>query len=603
MQVTDSVHLNAQPASPADPDLLNERRLRLVVEHSAALRWQMTSIMVVIAGVAWTGAPQAWVAAWFTAAIVVRELRAAALVRMLVNTSVPIAARLRQTTAWTLALGVAHGSAALFMQDLDVAFDAVLTMILMSLSAGAASTTATLPRAFVAYAAALTLPCAAMWLLRWDELGWSVGLLALMFLSVQLRFARKNEQTFEESYAIRLDNVALLRQLTEDRTLIGVARDAAIQANQSKSRFLAAASHDLRQPLQSLSLNVGALSRMALEGDSRVICAEIGQSVDALRQMLDALLDISALDAGGVVPRFRQIPLDRLLEALCAGFRPVATAKGLHLAVHCAPGLVVTSDTDMLRRVVSNLVDNAIKFTESGRVTLTAEAQGDHIRLTVADTGCGIAPADQGRVFEDLTQLANPERNRAFGHGLGLGIVRRLCHVLGIEHRIDSCVDEGTRFFLDLPTGHASDSLEVESGRAMPALISRRVLVLDDDPAVRNAYGHALRSLGCVVTAVATLSEALAHAAVSQPELVLVDYRLAQHDNGIDAVRRLRTLQPHLVAVMVSADMTPALSERAAREGIPLLRKPVTDVVLAVTINNALRDASPQPNAPEAPGE
>jgi signal transduction histidine kinase/ActR/RegA family two-component response regulator len=574
-----------------DLERLDQRRLQLVVEHSAALRWQMTSIMIVIACVAWTGWHPAWVLSWLTAAIAIREVRAAALVSMAIDTKVSIAVRLQRTAVWTLALGLVHGSAALFMLRLDVAFDAILTMILMSLSAGAVSTTATLHRAFFAYAAALTLPCAVMWFLFGGWLGWSVGALALMFFGVQLRFARKNAQTFEESYAIRLENVELLRQLTEERSLIAIARDAAVQASLSKSSFLAAASHDLRQPLQSLSLNIGALSRRPLDHDSRLICTEIAQSVETLRQMLDALLDISALDAGGVMPHFRQIPLDRLLEAICGGFRPAASAKSLQIAFSCPAGTAVTSDPEMLRRVVSNLVDNAIKFTDQGSVSVTAVALGERVCLTVADTGCGIDPADQTRVFEDLTQLGNSERNRDFGHGLGLGIVRRLCRLLGIEYAIDSRAGAGTRFQLDVPGGQIGAVLNADSASPQPAFIARRVLVLDDDLAVRTAYSHSLRSLGCHVTCVDTLAEALAHATVSEPELALVDYWLAQHDNGIDAVRRLRSIQPRLAAIIVSADMSPELRETAARESIPLLRKPVTDAVLAAAIQNALRDS------------
>lgn len=570
-------------------DLLGERRLRLVVDHSAALRWQMIAIMLVIAAVARTGVPSHWVLLWLVAAICTREVRAAALVRMVQDTSVPISTRLRRTAHWTLALGVSIGFAALFMLRLDTAFDAVLTMILMSLSAGAVSTTATIHRAFVGFAAALCLPVALMWFLSGGWVGWCVGGMALMFFGVQLRFARQSAQTFEESFGIRLENLELLRQLTEERTLIAIARDSAVQANQSKSRFLAAASHDLRQPLQSLSLNIGALSRMPLDANSRPIAAEIAQSIDALRQMLDALLDISTLDAGTVTPNFQQLPLGRLLSAIGAGFRPAAEAKGLNLSWTCPEGAVVSSDAEMLRRVVSNLIDNAIKFTTQGGVALSVQPNGDRLRLTVSDTGRGIQPADQVRVFEDLTQLGNPQRNRAFGHGLGLGIVRRLVHLLGIEQSIESSVGFGTRFHLDIPRGSPVEADATDSHRPQTQLTSRRVLVLDDDPAVRSAYEHALRSLGCHVTCCAAVGDALAYAAVGDPEVALVDYRLADHDNGLDAIRRLRGIRPDLAAVIVSADMAPELREAAARLAVPLLRKPVTDATLTSAINDALQ--------------
>ncbi|MFL6697407.1 MAG: ATP-binding protein [Vitreoscilla sp.] len=569
-------------------EAFDERRLRLVVDHSIALRWPMLTTIVVIAAIACTAVPPWVVGAWALLAVCIRESRAAMIRHATTDSGRSLAARL-DLVAWsTLALGLAYGVSAFFMLRLDTALGAVLTMILMSVSAGAVSTTFTLPKAFMMHAAAISIPIASMWAAVGGWLGWSVCVLVLMFVSVQRRFARQNMQMFEESYRMRMDNVALLQELTSERGRLAEARDVAVEADLAKSRFLAAASHDLRQPLQSLSLNSGALSRMPLSGESKAIASEIDTGIEALRQMLDALLDVSKLDAGGVRPDFKQLPLDRLLEGLCARFRSTAAARGLSLTMDCPAGTVIMSDAELMQRVVSNLIDNAIKFTAQGGVTLCAQQQEGCVCLTVSDTGCGIDPADHGRVFEDLVQLGNPQRSRAFGHGLGLGIVRRLARLLKIDCQIDSALGQGTRFVLRIPTGEHLPATVAETHAAHPALLTRRILVLDDDPGVRSAYGHALTSLGCSVYPVCTVEEAVLLLPEMEPEVALVDYRLSQDENGLDAIRRMRSLRPSLAAVIVSADSSPDLRLAASSLSVPLLRKPVTDVSLATAINQAL---------------
>jgi len=253
----------------------------------------------------------------------------------------------------------------------------------------------------------------------------------------------------------------------------------------------------------------------------------------------------------------------------------------------------------LLQRVLSNLIDNAIKFTESGRVTLTAWAEGPRIAVEIADTGIGIPEADLARVFDDLVQLGNPERDRGRGHGLGLGIVRRLNRLIGAPCEVYSEPGKGTRFVLYLPAateaGGPAAAVLGDWQRSDPTLIARRVLVLDDDAAVRRAYQHALQSLGCEVQCCATAEEALAALPALRPEVALVDYRLSATLNGLQAIVRLREAQPGLLAIVVSADTGPELQREAAPLAVPLLRKPVSGASLALAINEAMHGASRQP--------
>jgi signal transduction histidine kinase/ActR/RegA family two-component response regulator len=526
------------------------------------------------------------------ATIAVREARAWHLLRYRDDTTRPIAERLTAAERWTLLLGAAHGSAALLMMRLDTAAAAILTMVLMSLSAGAVSTTFTVLRAFVSFASAIAVPTAAMWVLMGGWVGWAVAALTVMFLGVQIRFARQSMLLFQESYAMRLENETLLRELSAERAQLAQARDTAVQTDLSKSRFLASASHDLRQPLQSLLLNSSALSRRPIDAESRAIAGDIGEGIEALRQMLDALLDVSQLDAGAVSPHLQNVALASLLDGVCARFRPAALAKGLALTHECTPDtLAVTSDAQMLRRILANLVDNAIKFTPAGSIAMIARRDGDKVVVSVADTGIGIDAHDRERVFEDLAQLGNPQRDRTAGHGLGLGIVRRLALVLGIEHEMHSEPGRGTTFVLRLPLADNAAPVVPGYRTAHPGLIARRLLVLDDDAAVRASYANALTSLGCKVVCSASLDEALQALSEHEPEVALVDYRLADGCDGLQAVARLRAARPSLAAVIVSADTTGTLRERAAQAAVAVLRKPVTDAMLAAVINEALREA------------
>ncbi|MDE2566357.1 MAG: hybrid sensor histidine kinase/response regulator, partial [Burkholderiales bacterium] len=510
--------------------------------------------------------------------------------RLVADRSRPAAERLRSAALGSLALGLAHGSMALAMLVLDRAHAAIVTMILMSLTAGTVSTSFTVMRGFVAYVAAISVPTALVWFRIGGWLGWSTGALALMFLGVQLRFARQNLQMFQDSYRIRLENAELLRDLSAERGRLAQARDAAVQADQAKSRFLAAASHDLRQPLHGLALNSGALARLPLAGPAREIAAEMGAAIEALRQMLDALLDVSQLDGATRAPALQPIALDRLLDGVCAGFRAAAQAKGLVLRHEGAAGLVVHSSPKELGRLLANLIDNAIKFTAAGGVVLTAQTEGSKVGLTVRDTGCGIDPAQHQRVWQDLEQLGNPQRDRRLGHGLGLGIVRRLARLLGIECRIESAVGAGTAVHLRLPGADGALPIFSPAAPSVPSLVARRVLVLEDDPAVREAYGHALRGLGCRVAATGTLDEALAALEREACEVALVDYRLAGPFDGLQAIDALRRCRPGLPALVVSADRSAALHAGAAARGVPVLRKPTTEAALAAAIDSVRQD-------------
>lgn len=586
------------PQGDARDDFV-QKRLDDLAGFSAGLRLPTFATALVISSLAWTGGIHwALVLAWLGTVLVLREVQIASLAK-LVKSRLPAEERMRRAALNKLPLGLAHGASSLFMLVMDVQYDAVLTMILMSWNAGAVSTTYMVPRGFVAYAAASSVPTAAMWFLSGTWIGVGCGVLVLLFFGVQLRYAQQNLKLYQESYRMRLENLELLKDLSEQRVRLSQARDVAVEADLAKSRFLAAASHDLRQPLQSLSLNSGALARMSLDAEAHAISVELRQSIDVLRQMLDALLDVSKLDAGDVKPTIQRFPLHRVLDTLSARFEPAARAKGLHWLQRYSEDLTVTTDPVLLSRMLSNLVDNAIKFTMAGSISLSADIEDARIRLTVADTGPGIDAADRYRIFDDLVQLGNPQRDRVMGTGLGLGIVRRIAAALSIRYQVDSGDGKGASFHLWLPLEHDEATVIADQHAVLPTFAARRVLVLDDERAVRDAYGNVLRGHGCHCLCVASLDEAIVALAELDVEIALVDYRLPGPLDGLHAIEQLRRHRPGLAAVIVSADCSVAMRERAAQMAVPVLRKPVTDVMLATAVNEALHEAA-QRNAPDA---
>lgn len=584
--------MNASPPSAVLPesasDELDERRLRVVAEQAVGLRWQILLTATIVTAIVWQSVPAPVVLGWFAAVIASRELRAAALARMAANRQRPIAARLRATVRWNVLIGACNGSAALFMAWLEPSLDAVLTMILVSWGAGAVSTSATIMRAFLAYASLLFVPTALMWSVSGTWLGLGVAALVLMFFGVQIRFAKGNLQTFEESFRIRLENEALASSLEYQRAQLAQARDVAVKANQDKSRFLAAASHDLRQPLQAMALNIGALRHLPMGQEAKQVSEVVDGSLEQLCSMLDALLDVSKLDAGVVVAQPRRVQLDRLVAAVMGSFGAAAASRQLKLQWHCPSEIAVHSDPDLLRRILANLVDNAIKFTPAGgQVELQVVAHERDVELMVHDTGPGIAPENHQLIFEDLVRLGANGPAGVGGHGLGLGIVRRMADLLNVAITVESAAGAGSAFRLRLPLADSTQAA-VDASEPTWSLAGRRVLVLDDDSMVRGAYVNALAAMGCRAMAAATLDEATLQLSGAGCDAAVVDFHLGGGIEGLEAIERLRALRPSLPMVMVSADKDDAVVSAARRHALALLRKPVDAPTLGRAISAAI---------------
>lgn len=379
-------------------------------------------------------------------------------------------------------------------------------------------------------------------------------------------------------------------------------KEEAETATRAKSRFLAAASHDLRQPIHALGMFVARLAQLPHDRETRHLIGNLEASVRAMQDLLDALLDISRLDADAVRVQLQPVPLAPLFEQLRGALMPVATDKGLRLRVRDS-ALWVQSDPTLLHRILLNLVSNALRYTGHGGVLVGCRRSrgGSHLWIEVWDTGVGIPAEHQQDIFREFYQIGNPERDRSKGLGLGLNIVDRTARLLGHELKLCSVPGHGTRFRLELPLAPAGDLQALMAAAEQPQQLDDvrglRILVIEDDRQSAQALRGLLDSWGCVVAVVEGLQGALTVVSGGfVPDLVLSDFRLRAGESGMQTLHSLRTqLERPLPACLMSGDTDPELIQSCRDAGLPLLHKPVRPAKLRTLIR---RLARPQP----APG-
>jgi signal transduction histidine kinase/CheY-like chemotaxis protein len=380
------------------------------------------------------------------------------------------------------------------------------------------------------------------------------------------------------------------------------ARDGAETANRGKTGFLAAASHDLRQPIHALGLYMGSLRQRPLEAGAREIVDRMDGSVAALESLLNALLDISRIDAGVLVPQPRPFDLSALLHRLGDEFSHEAGARALRLSVRvsgAAPARA-TADPMLVERVLRNLIANAVKYTQQGGVLVTCRLRGagaplPQWRVEVWDTGPGIAAHEQERVFEEFYQAGNPERDRRGGLGLGLAIVRRLARLMKLPLALHSRPGHGSRFALDLPafTQALGEAPADDEKQALSRVV---VAVIDDDAEVRDAMRSLLHSWQCDVLDGADADDVMRSVREGRPppEVVVADLRLRGGRDGVAEVARLRAaFGAHLPALLVSGDSAPERVRVMQDSGLPWLAKPVSPARLRSWLAGVGRLADP----------
>ncbi|PTT91001.1 hypothetical protein DBR42_04735 [Pelomonas sp. HMWF004] len=357
-------------------------------------------------------------------------------------------------------------------------------------------------------------------------------------------------------------------------------KDEAERANAAKTRFLAAASHDLRQPMHSISLLLGVLQSRLDSPEHVVLADKIQSSVATMENLFGNLLDISKLDAGAVQAHVEDVDLDWLLHRLEQTWAPQAAEKGLRLRMRGC-NVVVSGDAVLLERIVGNLVANAIRYTREGGVLVGCRRRGSHVQLQVWDSGPGIALEHREAIFEEFFRIEGPGTGQEKGLGLGLSIVQRCAQILGYGLSVDSRVGRGTVFRLTMPLSAstaASPRMSPRLAASQQALAGRFIVVVDDEAMNAQALVDALRACRCHVVAAHSCDEVLTELQqhLRVPDLIVTDYQLGGGRDGFEVISRLRQHYDETIpAVMVTANTDASLQPRAAEHQAQLLHKPI----------------------------
>jgi signal transduction histidine kinase/CheY-like chemotaxis protein len=464
-------------------------------------------------------------------------------------------------------------------------FDLQLLVMLFVCAVGSGAITAfgvLRPAIYLSILPILLFPTAWM-MAQGDWVHWVLALIILGWLAAITNQARRYGAQFEEAVRLRFVNEELIARLRAEKAI-------AEEASMAKSRFLAAARHDLRQPVHALTLFVAALRPRIADAETRRLLDYVDSSVQAMGGLFNGLLDISRLDAGVVEVHAQSFLMQPMLERICRDFSAEAAAKKLTLRL--APTRAgVFSDPLLVERVVRNIVSNAISYTDTGGVLVGCRRRGRSLCVQVWDTGRGIPPEEQAHIFKEFYQVGNPERDRSKGVGLGLAIVKRLTALLGHPLRLRSQQHRGSVFTLELPLSDAAAATGgVSMEEAGDSLAGGLILVVDDEHTIQLGMKSLLEGWGFRTIVAGSCEEILPLLAEcpDRPALMICDYRLRAHENGIRVIERLRSEynDDEIPGMLITGDTAPDRLREAQESGLLLLHKPVSNARLRAAISH-----------------
>ena len=429
---------------------------------------------------------------------------------------------------------------------------------------------------WLAAQAAFTLPATLIPAFRLlVQPGWlptTMAVLLMVFFALSILLGRQRHRQIVGEILLELQN----RELVETLTL---ERNRARKADESKSRFLAAASHDLRQPIHSINLLLEALKGTENTNRRKSTEEKLARAVDSLSNLLNSLLDISKLDAGVLKANEKTIQLEPLIEGVVERFQPEIDQRDLNIVIETSP-VCVKTDPDLLDRVVANLISNAIKFTHEGSIEVQTRTVGDKVTLTISDSGVGISEENLGRVFDEFFQEYNPERDRSKGIGLGLSICKRICNLLDHNLTLKS-TKHGTTVNIELSKA-ADSAIEdkqstLEEVASSSIKLQTRVLLIEDDPMVAEAMMELLERWECDVRVEIEASSALNSIDEDHytPDVIIADLRLPGDLNGIQLILAIHSKIGPIPAAIITGDTSPDRILLAEESGIQVLFKPL----------------------------
>jgi signal transduction histidine kinase/CheY-like chemotaxis protein len=390
---------------------------------------------------------------------------------------------------------------------------------------------------------------------------------------------------------------AALTRLERANEQLTLARDGAERANRFKTGFFTAVGHDLLQPLHAARLSLSALGEMHNGNQHVRLIGQVDHALSTIEELLRTILDLSKLESGTLKPSLQAIEIADLFKSVLFDIEPIARDKGLALTMH-ARETAVTSDPLMLRRILQNLLANAVQYTDRGRVFLAARRRGGQLRIDVWDTGPGIAPSEQSKIFEEFHRGAAGQRSQAGGFGIGLAIISRMVEALG--HRIELCslTGRGSRFSIYVPLAEKAAVIRTTPRERLAAvsraygLASLKAVVIDNDASVREAMRALLDRWGCEARLAAGRAEVEAMMAGEpgfHPDIVLADFHLDHGECGLESIRRLRDVRGALLpAIVITADYSTDVTDAVLAAGCEILRKPVKPAELRALVTHLI---------------
>jgi len=558
--------------------------------------WHRTTLSMLLGAtllciVLWGQVSPWWMAAWMLL-IVLNQAWRGVLACAWKRAQPGVDATLRWGRYWaagsTLA-GSLWGVAGIAMFPVSAPHQALLIVCIFGVVLGGLNLTAVYRPSFYGFVLPALVPLIVRVALETDQVHLYTAVVMSVVGGFILLFGHQLNDVLTRSLATRYENNDLIVELKAKSRAADDARAAAETANRGKSQLLAAASHDLRQPLHALGLYTAALAVRTNGTELQPLVRSVQGAANALEGQFEQLLDLSRLEVGGIAPAWSRVPLAPLFARITAELQPQARLRALVLRAS-PTAMAVVSDPALLERIVRNLTCNAIRYTERGGVLLAARRCGDGIAIDIIDTGIGIAPDDCEKVFEEFFQVHAEGRSAHGGMGLGLAIVRRLAELLRHDVNVVSRVGRGSRFRVVAPAAPASRHATAGDGGPRPlrtpgcfALAESLVAVIDDDAAALDAMRVLFETWGAEVVGASDLPTLLAYVGARDraPDLIVADLRLADGRSGVEAVHRLRdALEVWIPGLMISGDTTVEADSLARAAGLTLLPKPVVPNVL-----------------------
>ena len=495
----------------------------------------------------------------------------------------------RQATYFSLGsglTGIVWGTAGVLLFPAEaLEYQLFILFVLVGMGAGAVTSLTAYMPTFYAYIIPSMAPISVQLLTVGDPIHVSLGVMTVAYVPALGFFGHNINRSFVQSLSLRFENINLVRELSEKK-------EQAEQANIAKSKFLAAASHDLRQPLHAISLFTAVLDESIQQPKIRKVVEQINTSVTALQNLFNALLDISRLEAGVMTVDKTDFRLQDLFDKLANDFNPQAAEKGLQIIWSPCPHTVY-SDPALLEQILNNYISNAIRYTQQGYIKINCDLQNDLVNIQVKDTGIGIEAKDQQAIFTEFHQINNPERDRGKGLGLGLAIVERIAGLLDQKINVESAPGQGSTFSIQANSSqatiskHSSIKNTLVKQNDMP---DTTIVVIDDDISVREGTEALLQNWGYDGVVAASTEDAIAQLKSSQktPHGIIADYRLRGGRTGIEAIQRIHEeYASDIPALIVTGDIAAERLREVNSSGFQLLHKPVPSMKLRAFVRNA----------------